>query len=179
MMRSKAASATRFFLPVTTIASGFFLLAAAPQPADMPAPTGADGLRAAATAINAKRAEAYRRKDVAGVGAEYTADAIYVELLPRLDVMKGRAAIQAHFHELMAANANDLTTNVTMAEMVSKDEALVGGDYSLGMAGGKRIAGHFFQVLRQEGGSWKIAMQSFARPEPITPVEASNYNNGG
>jgi hypothetical protein len=79
----------------------------------------------------------------------------------------------------MAANANDLTTNVTMAEMVSKDEALVGGDYSLGMAGGKRIAGHFFQVLRQEGGSWKIAMQSFARPEPITPVEASNYNNGG
>ena len=79
----------------------------------------------------------------------------------------------------MAANANDLTTNVTMVEMVSKDEALVGGDYSLGMAGGKRIAGHFFQGTPARRGIVEDRHESFARPEPITPVEASNYNNGG
>ena len=110
---------------------------------------------------------------------EYTADATYVELLPRLEVMKGRARIQQHFHDLMAANANDLATNVTTAEMSGDGTAIVGGDYSLGVAGGKRISGHFFQVLRQEGGTWKIAMQAFARPEPITSIEASEYHVGG
>lgn len=179
-MRSKTVSRRSFVLPLVTVASGMLLLAAGPpQPSDMPAATQGDNLRAAAATVNAKRADAYRRKDVAGIAAEYTADATYVELLPRLEVMKGRAQIQQHFHDLMAANANDLATNVTTAEMSGDGTATVGGDYSLGVAGGKRISGHFFQVLRKEGGTWKIAMQAFARPEPITSIEASEYHVGG
>ncbi len=170
-------SAKRLSVAVGAIAAGMVLLAAAPQPQDLPQATTEDGVRAAATALNAQRADFFQRKDVRGVASEYTPDATYVELMPRLEVLQGRDQIQHHFQELLDAHSTDLTPTVTMAEMLGRDTALVGGDYSL-VTGNKKISGHFFQVLRRDGPTWKIALQSFARPEPVTVGEADNFRGG-
>jgi len=146
---------------------------------DVTAPSQQDSLRMAATNLNHQRRELFRKKDAAGAAALYTPDAIYVELLPRLDVMRGRSQIQAHLNDIMAASVSDLIVTVTSAEMAGNGVMLVGGDYSLVVGGGKKINGHFFQTLRQDGGTWKIAMHTFARPEPVTPVEVNQYNSAG
>jgi hypothetical protein len=56
---------------------------------------------------------------------------------------------------------------------------MVGGDYYLSARGGQKISGHFFQVLKRDTGTWKIAAQVFARPEPVTAVEGNEYHTGG
>jgi uncharacterized protein (TIGR02246 family) len=149
------------------------------MPADMPQPTQQDNLRMAATNLLAQRSEYYRKGDLNGLTSLYTSDATYVQLLPRLSVMQGRDQIQQHMRELMAAKASDLVLTVTTADMTGKDRMMVGGDYYVAVQGGKKVSGHFFQVLRQDGGTWKIAMHAFARPEPVTAIEASEYHVGG
>ncbi|MBV8094494.1 MAG: nuclear transport factor 2 family protein [Acetobacteraceae bacterium] len=144
-----------------------------------PQPTAQDNLRAIATTLNARRAELFRKDDPAGVASVYTPDATYVELLPQLAVMEGRADIQRHFQDLLEAGAGRLAFTVTDAKVTPNGAMEVGGDYSVALRGGKKIAGHFFQILRQDGGTWKIAMHIFARPEPVTAVEARQYNIGG
>src|SRR5690242_10139615 len=174
----------KLLLPLIALSSAVALPAAAQQSGqhspsynqDVNSRTAHDDLRVAAANLNAQRGELFRKRDVAGVAALYTPDATYIELLPRLDVMHGRAQIQGHFKDLLAANVADLVPNVTTAEMMGEGAMLVGGDYSLTVATGKKVSGHFFQILRQERGGWRIALHAFARPEPVTPVEASQYN---
>ena len=144
-----------------------------------PQPTAQDNLRAIATTLNSERAELFRKKDPAAIAAVYTPDATYVELLPKLQVMQGRADIQRHFEDLLEAGAGRIAFTVTDAKMTPSGTMEVGGDYSIAVRGDKKIAGHFFQIIRQDGGTWKIAMHVFARPEPVTAVEARQYNVGG
>ncbi|MBV8526297.1 MAG: nuclear transport factor 2 family protein [Acetobacteraceae bacterium] len=139
-------------------------------------PKVADQLRMIATSINAKRGELFRRKDPAGLAAIYTADATFVEILPRIQVMHGRLEIQQHFKDLLAAGAGDLVFTVTQAQPISRDAMQAGGDYYINVKDGKRISGHFFQILHQDGGDWKIALHFFARPEAVTAIEALQYN---
>src|SRR5690349_17169280 len=128
---------------------------------DVVKPATQGDVKAVATALSAEQSEFYRKRDAAAIAAEYTTDATYIELLPRLEMMQGRAQIQEHFHELIAANATDLVSMVTSAEMTGNDTAVVGGDYFLVARNGKKISGHFLQELKREGGAWKIAMQVF------------------
>jgi uncharacterized protein (TIGR02246 family) len=182
------AGRTRLFLAMLTIAGGLAGPATAeqqpapqtPMSAQMPPqPPDQDNLRAAAANLNTQRTEYYRKGDLAGLTSVYTPDAMYIQLLPRLSVMKGRAQIQQHMRELMDSKASDLVLTVTTAEMTGNDAMMVSGDYYVAVQGGKKITGHFFQVLRREGRTWKIAMHTFARPEPITPIEARQYHVGG
>jgi len=182
------AGRTRLFLAMLTTAGGLAGPATAqqrpvpqtPMSAEMPPqPTDQDNLRLAATNLNTQRSEFYRKGDLAGLTSVYTPDAVYIQLLPRLSVMKGRAQIQQHMRELMDSKARDLVLTVTTAEMTGNDTMMVGGDYYVAVQGGKKVTGHFFQMLRREGGTWKIAMHTFARPEPITPIEAREYHVGG
>jgi len=185
MGTQRLSDAGKFLLSALALSGAIALPAAAQQggrqtPAynqDVSSPTQQDNLRMAVTNLNQQRAELFRRKDAAGIAAMYTADTIFVQLLPRLDVMRGRGQVQAHFQELFAANATDLTPTITTAEMGRNGEIIAGGDYSLSAGAGKKINGHFFQTLRQENGTWKIAMHAFARPEPVTPIEMSQYNS--
>jgi ketosteroid isomerase-like protein len=123
-------------------------------------------LKAAATAIIAQRGELYSKKDAAGIAAEFTADVIYVELLPRLEVMHGKEEIQKHYQQLMDAGATDFALTITHVEPTGNDSGLMAGDYTV-VANGKTITGRWFEILRQEAGTWKIAVHVFARPEPI------------
>jgi ketosteroid isomerase-like protein len=122
--------------------------------------------KAAAAAIIAQRGELYGKKDAAGIAAEFTADVIYVELLPRLEVMHGKAEVQKHYQQLIDAGATNFALKITQVEPTGNDSGLMVGDYTV-VANGKTITGHWFEILRQEAGTWKIAVHVFARPEPI------------
>ena len=127
---------------------------------------GTQDFKMAATAIIAERAQLYNKKDAAGIAAEFTADAIFVGLLPKLAVMHGKAEIQSHYQQLFDAGARDFDLKITQMQLNSNDTGMIAGDYSV-LANGKTITGHWFEILRQEAGTWKATVHVFARPEPI------------
>ena len=140
-----------------------------------PSATTEDGLRNVAAGLNEARGAAFRRRDTAAVAQFFTPDAVYVELLPRLQVMRGRPEIKAHLDQLIAAESSNVSYSVTSAEAAGKDGLSAGGDYVLTASRNKQIQGHFYEVLHRDGGSWKIAMLVFARPEPVTVGETDNF----
>jgi uncharacterized protein (TIGR02246 family) len=123
-------------------------------------------LTTAAAAIIAERSELYNKRDAGGIAAEFTADATFVELLPRLEVMHGKAEIQKHYQQLFDAGATHFSQKITQVELHSDDTGVVAGEYTV-FANAKIITGHWFEILRQEAGTWKTAVHVFARPEPI------------
>jgi uncharacterized protein (TIGR02246 family) len=136
--------------------------------------TDHDNLATMANAINAQRSAMFSKGDAAGIASLYTPNATYIELLPRLLMMGGRARIEEHFRDLFKAHATELKSSVTSASRIDGDNALVGGDYYI-IANNRKTMGHFVQILRQEGGTWKIASHVFARPDPITVQENNEY----
>lgn len=123
-------------------------------------------LKAKAEAVIAERARFYNQKNAAGIAAEFTADAIFVELLPRLEVMHGKAEIEKHYQQLFDAGATNFDLKITRVELNGDENGVIAGDYSV-LANAKTITGHWFEILRQEAGTWKAAVHVFARPEPI------------
>jgi ketosteroid isomerase-like protein len=103
------------------------------------------GLKQTAAALNAQRGEALRQRNAAAIAEMYTPDATFVELLPRLQVMRGRAEVRRHFEELTKARISDLTFTIISAEMTGRDMS-VGGDYVLAAGNNETINGHFFPV---------------------------------
>ena len=152
-------SARQLLLPIVAITIGTALPAAAQQ-------NSTQDLKAAAAAIIAQRDELYGKKDAAGIAAEFTADVIYVELLPRLEVMHGKAEIQKHYQQLFDAGATNFALKITQVELNGNDTGVMAGDYTV-VANAKTITGHWFEILRQEAGTWKSSVHVFARPESI------------
>jgi uncharacterized protein (TIGR02246 family) len=137
-------------------------------------PTDHDNLATMANAVNAQRSAMFAKGDAAGIASLYTQNATYIELLPRLIMMGGRARIEEHFRDLFKAHATELKSSVTSASRIDGDNALVGGDYYI-VAKNRKTMGHFVQILRQESGTWKIISHVFARPDPITFEENNEY----
>jgi uncharacterized protein (TIGR02246 family) len=152
-------SARQLLLPIVAITIGTAL----PSPAQQ---NNRQDLTAAAAAVMAERSELYNKKDAGGIAAEFTADATFVELLPRLEVMHGKAEIQQHYQQLFDAGATKFSLKITQVELSGNDTGVMAGDYTV-FANGKTITGHWFEILRQEAGGWKSAVHVFARPEPI------------
>jgi len=123
-------------------------------------------LKAAAETVIVQRAQLYNQKDAAGIAAEFTPDAIFVELLPRLEVLHGKAEIQQHYQQLFDAGATNFELKITQVELNGNETGVIAGDYSV-LANGKTITGHWFEILRPEGGTWRAAVHVFARPESI------------
>ena len=174
--------------------SSLVLVAAHAQPATMGQPGSSPQASAqpaphenpmwVAMDVNVRRSTFYRRKDVSGVASLYTPDATYIELMPILQVLKGREQIQGHFEELLTAGAADIVPTVKQASPNADGTILVGGDYIV-LSHSLRddtqptqISGHFAQILRQQqDGAWRIAMHLFARPDPITDSEFDAGNH--
>lgn len=146
-----------FFIVATTI--GTALPATAQQ-------NSTQDLKATAAALIAQRVQLYNKKDAAGIAAQFTSDAIFVELLPQLEVLRGKAEIQKHYQMLFDAGAASFDQKITQAELNGNDAGVMAGDYSV-VANGKTITGHWFEILHQEAGIWKAAVHVFARPNPI------------
>jgi len=151
------ASVKQFLLSITAIVSA---LPAAAQENSTP------DFKTAAAAIILQRTQLYNQKDAAGIAAQFTEDAVFVELLPRLTVVHGKAAIQKHYQQLFDAGAANFNQRITEAETEGNATGVITGDYSV-VANGKTITGHWFEMLRQDGGTWKATTHVFARPEAI------------
>jgi uncharacterized protein (TIGR02246 family) len=153
------ASATQFLLSIVAITIGTAQPAAVRQ-------NGTEDLKAAAEALIAQRVQLYNKKDAAGIAAEFTPDAIFVELLPTLAVMRGKEEIQKHYQQLFDAGATSFDQKITQVDLNGNDEGVMAGDYSV-VANGKTITGHWFEMVRHEAGAWKATVHVFARPNPI------------
>ena len=151
------ASVKQFLLYVAAIVSA--LPAAAQQ-------SSTQDFETAAAAIIVQRTQLYNQKDAAGIASQFTADAVFVELLPRLTVVHGKAEIQKHYQQLFDAGAANFDQKITEAEPNDSTTGMIAGDYSV-VVNGKTITGHWFEILRQEAGTWKATTHIFARPEPI------------
>lgn len=152
-------SAQKLLFFIVAITTGAALPATAQQ-------NSTQDLKAAAAALIAQRVQLYNKKDAAGIAAEFTSDAIFVELLPELEVLRGKAEIQKHYQMLFDAGATSFDQKITQAELNGNDAGVMAGDYTV-VANGKTITGHWFEILRQEAGIWKAAVHVFARPNPI------------
>ena len=135
-------SARQLLLSIVAITIGTALPAAPQQ-------NGTQDLKAAAAALIAQRVQLYNKKDAAGIAAEFTPDAIFVELLPTLEVMRGKAEIQKHYQQLFDAGATSFDQKITQVELNGNETGMMAGDYSV-VANGKTITGHWFEILRQE-----------------------------
>ena len=153
--------ARQLLLSIVAITIGTALPAAAQQDKD-----STQDLKAAAAALIAQRVQLYNKKDAAGIAGEFTPDAIFVELLPILEVMRGKAEIQKHYQQLFDAGATSFDQKITQVELNGNEAGVMAGDYSV-VANGKTITGHWFEILRQEAGTWKATVHVFARPNPI------------
>ena len=147
----------QFLLSIAVIVSA--LPAAAQQ-------NNTQDFKAAAAAIIVERTKLYNQKDAAGIAGQFTADAVFVELLPRLTVVHGQAEIQKHYQQLFDAGAANFDQKITEAEPNGNATGMIAGEYSV-VANGKTITGHWFELLRQEAGTWKATIHVFARPESI------------
>ena len=152
-------SAKQLLLSIVAITIGTAQPAAAQQ-------NSTEDLKAAAEALIAQRVQLYNKKDAAGIAAEFTQDAIFVELLPTLEVMRGKEEIQKHYQRLFDAGATSFDQKITQVELNGNEEGVMAGDYSV-VANGKNITGHWFEIVRQEAGTWKATVHVFARPNPI------------
>ena len=152
-------SARQLLLSIVAITMGTALPAAPEQ-------NSPQDLKAAAAALIAQRVQLYNKKDAAGIAAEFTSDAIFVELLPTLAVMRGTAEIQKHYQQLFDAGATRFDQKITQVELNDNETGVMAGDYSV-VANGKTITGHWFEILHQEAGTWKATVHVFARPNPI------------
>jgi ketosteroid isomerase-like protein len=151
------ASSRQFLLSIAVIASA--LPAAAQQ-------NSTQDFKSAAAEIIVERTKLYNQKDAAGIAGQFTSDAVFVELLPRLNVVHGKAEIQKHYQQLFEAGAANFDQKITEAEPSGNATGMIAGDYSV-VANGKTITGHWFEILRQEAGTWKATIHVFARPESI------------
>ena len=77
----------------------------------------------------------------------YAPDAVYVELLPGIKVMRGRGEIRPHLDELLAAQTTDLSPTVASAEMTGSDAMSVSGDYVLTTKKIERSRATFFRCF--------------------------------
>jgi ketosteroid isomerase-like protein len=150
-------SARKFLLPLAVTVSA--LPTAAQQ-------NSVQDFKTAAATIIVQRTQLYNQKDAAGIASQFTADAVFVELLPRLTVVHGKAEIQKHYQQLFDAGAANFDQKITEAEPNDSTTGMIAGDYSV-VVNGKTITGHWFEILRQEAGTWKATTHVFARPESI------------
>jgi ketosteroid isomerase-like protein len=138
---------------------------------------------AIASDLNTRRSQLYAQQDTAGVVSLYTADALYVELLPVLEVFKGPDQIKGHLDELIHGAAERIVPVVRRAWRNPDGSITASGDYVVISRRGPEDAapsetsGHFVQTLRrEESGAWRIATHVFARPDPITSRERQIYD---
>ena len=140
-----------------------------------PLASGPQDAMAAAVGVNMRRSKLYQDHDIPGAASLYTDDADYVELMPSLQILKGRDQIKGHFEELASADAVSIVPTVLQAEQGADGTIFVSGDYFVYMKDDAQVAGHFMQKFRQENGTWRIAMHVFARPDPLTTTDFDKY----
>jgi len=116
----------------------------------------------AANALGARESELLSKKDAAGIAALFTSDGLLVMLARQFAFKPGREAIQKHYQGIIDAGATSITMELKNLELRGNDGVWAAGNYSVTIKD-KAIKGNWFRILKPENGTWKIAMEAFAR----------------
>ena len=113
-------------------------------------------------ALLLQESELIQKKDAAAIAARFTSDGMLVMLAPKLTVRQGQQAIQQHYQSVLDAGATNITADIHTLEMQGRDMAVAAGTYVVTIKD-KTVNGNWQQLLKREGGNWKIAVDTFAR----------------
>jgi uncharacterized protein (TIGR02246 family) len=129
----------------------------------------------AINALGAQENDMLSKKDAAGIAALFTSDGLLVMLAPQFAFKPGREAIQKHYQGIIDAGASNITLELKNLELRGNDGVWAAGNYSATIKD-KVIQGNWFRILKHENGTWKIAMEAFARAGAIdaSPGSASS-----
>jgi uncharacterized protein (TIGR02246 family) len=134
----------------------------------------------AADALSARESELLSKKDAAGIASLFTSDGLLVMLAPQFAFKPGRDAIQKHYQGIIDAGATNIALELKNLELRGNDGVWAAGNYSVTVKD-KTIQGSWFRILKPENGTWKIAMEAFARAgaidAPAAAVGSSPANN--
>jgi uncharacterized protein (TIGR02246 family) len=111
-------------------------------------------------------ASAYNAKDAAKLAGFYTEDAVYMP--PNEPMVKGRAAIEAHFKRELQQGSTNLQL-MPMASAISGSQAFEAGTATVTVPGGRTENGKYLVVFKQVGGAWKIAYDINNADQPSPP----------
>jgi uncharacterized protein (TIGR02246 family) len=120
----------------------------------------------ATNALGARESEFLNKKDAAGIASLFTSDGLLVMLAPQFAFKPGRDAIQKHYQGIIDAGAAGITLELKNLELRGNDGVWAAGNYSITVKE-KTIQGNWFRILKRENGTWKIAMEAFARAGAI------------
>ena len=126
----------------------------------------------AANALSARESELLSKKDAAGIASLFTSDGLLVMLAPQFAFKPGRDAIQKHYQGIIDAGATSITLELKNLELRGNDGVWAAGNYTVTVKD-KTIQGNWFRILKGENGSWKIAMEAFARVGVIVAPPAA------
>jgi uncharacterized protein (TIGR02246 family) len=126
----------------------------------------------ATNALGARENELLSKKDAAGIAALFTSDGLLVMLAPQFAFKPGREAIQKHYQGIIDAGATSIILELKNLELRGNDGVWAAGNYSVTVKD-KAIQGNWFRILKRENGSWKIAMEAFARASGIDAPSGS------
>ena len=125
----------------------------------------------AVTALSARENELLTKKDAPGIASLFTSDGLLVMLAPQFAFKPGRDAILKHYQGIIDAGATSITLELKNMELRGNDGVWAAGNYSVTVKD-KPIHGNWFRILKRENGTWKIAMEAFARAG-LTPPAAT------
>jgi uncharacterized protein (TIGR02246 family) len=126
----------------------------------------------ATNALNARVSELLSKRDAAGIASLFTSDGLLVMLAPQFAFKPGRDAIQKHYQGIIDAGASNIALELKNLELRGNDSVWAAGNYAVTVKD-KTIQGNWFRILKRESGTWKIAMEAFARAGVIDAPPAS------
>ena len=126
----------------------------------------------AANALSARESDLLSKKDAAGIASLFTSDGLLVMLAPQFAFKPGRDVIQKHYQGIIDAGATGITLELKNVELRGNDGVWAAGTYSVTVKD-KTIQGNWFRILKRENGTWKIAMEAFARAGVIDAPPAA------
>ena len=133
----------------------------------------------AINALGARESELLSKKDAAGIASLCTSDGLLVVLAPQFAFKPGRDAIEKHYQGIIDAGATNITLELKNLEQRGNDGVWAAGNYSVTVKD-KAIQGSWFRILKRENGTWKIAMEAFARAGAIdAPASSSPAPSNG
>ena len=91
---------------------------------------------------------------------------------PQFAFKPGRDVIQKHYQGIIDAGATGITLELKNVELRGNDGVWAAGTYSVTVKD-KTIQGNWFRILKRENGTWKIAMEAFARAGVIDAPPAA------
>jgi ketosteroid isomerase-like protein len=94
-------------------------------------------------------------------------------LAPQFTFKPGHDAIQKHYQGIIDAGATSIVLEIRNMELRGNDGVWAAGNYSV-VVKDQTIHGNWFRILKPEAGTWKIAMEAFARSSALdAPASAS------